>query len=185
LRIIHVFDMFVSRREKWPLVCAAAAAIVSVAALGAVSVASGAAAPSQVVLAYTGVVNTLDPQQSNYGQTELIDSALYDALVTYSSPTKLVGALASSFALAPSATSVSITLRRGASMCGISGSTAVKTLDIANPSSQHISRDQCAQRRITRTRGTRWRSNIWVEYGQGLIGGEFGKRRRGVGSLER
>jgi len=63
--------------------------------------------------AYTGAIDTLDPQQSDYGQTSLIDSALYEPLVTYTSTNHLVGALATSFVLSPSSTSVHITLRSG------------------------------------------------------------------------
>ncbi len=66
-----------------------------------------------MVAAYTGAIDSLDPQQSEYGQTSLVDSALYEPLVTYTSTNRLVGALASSFALSPSATSVRITLRPG------------------------------------------------------------------------
>jgi peptide/nickel transport system substrate-binding protein len=103
------------RNKAAPLV-AGTVLTFSLAGFGALDTTSAVAASSgatSIVMAYTGTVDTLDPQQSDYGQTSLIDSALYDALVTYTPTNHLVGALATSFSLSPSATSVSITLRSG------------------------------------------------------------------------
>jgi peptide/nickel transport system substrate-binding protein len=109
-------------RRRLCLTSAAAVATLGLAACGSTassssssSASSGASASdtSSVVAAYTGAIDTLDPQQSDYGQTSLVDSALYEPLVTYTSTNQLVGDLASSFVLSPSATSVKITLRRG------------------------------------------------------------------------
>lgn len=74
---------------------------------------SGAGKSTAIVAAYTGAVDSLDPQHTDYGQTNLIDSALYEALVTYTPANKLVGGLASTFTLSPRATSVAVTLRPG------------------------------------------------------------------------
>jgi peptide/nickel transport system substrate-binding protein len=72
-----------------------------------------AAASSSIVVAYANAINTLDPQQSNYAQTNYVDSVLYEPLVTYDAQNKLEGVLATEYTLSPDATSVSITLRSG------------------------------------------------------------------------
>lgn len=64
-----------------------------------------------IVMAYSGELQTLDPQQSNYGQTNLLNSGLYETLVTYTEDNELVGLLAEDFAASPDATSVDVTLR--------------------------------------------------------------------------
>jgi peptide/nickel transport system substrate-binding protein len=120
LRTLRIHGGATSRRTRWQL-CAAAVAAVGLAACSSNSTSSsnastsGAAAPksASIVAAYTGAIDTLDPQQSDYGQTSLVDSALYEPLVNYTSTNHLVGDLATSFVLSPSATSVRITLRSG------------------------------------------------------------------------
>lgn len=68
---------------------------------------------TSIVVAYAGPVNTLDPQQSGYGQTGQIVAALYDPLVTFTSDNKLKGVLATEYVLASDAKSVTITLQDG------------------------------------------------------------------------
>jgi peptide/nickel transport system substrate-binding protein len=96
------------------LLTASAAVSVLAACGGSSGAKSGASSQSTaIVAAYTGAVDSLDPQHTDYGQTNLIDSSLYEALVTYTSDNKLVGALASEYSLSPQATSVAVTLRPG------------------------------------------------------------------------
>ncbi|MCW2525500.1 MAG: ddpA 3 [Pseudonocardiales bacterium] len=101
-----------------------ASVLVAVSALAACSSSSsgtdsnesgstGASKSTAIVAAYTGAIDSLDPQHTDYGQTNLIDSAVYEALVTYTSDNKLVSALASQYTLSPQATSVAVTLRPG------------------------------------------------------------------------
>ncbi|MCS5735554.1 ABC transporter substrate-binding protein [Herbiconiux daphne] len=96
-----------------------AGASVALLAAGALAL-SGCAASSQsatpstaVVAAYSGTVDSLDPQHSDYGQTNLIDATLYEPLVTYDADNQLVAGLASTFELSADATSVSIVLNDG------------------------------------------------------------------------
>jgi peptide/nickel transport system substrate-binding protein len=115
LRTLRIHGGATSRPRRWQI-CAAALAAVGLAACSSSSGSgstAGSVAPhlSSLVAAYTGAIDTLDPQQSDYGQTSLVDSALYEPLVTYTPTNQLVGALATSFVLSPSATSVRITLR--------------------------------------------------------------------------
>jgi peptide/nickel transport system substrate-binding protein len=72
---------------------------------------SDAAAKKTIVIANFNEVDTLDPVHADYAQTNIIDGAVYDTLVTYDSSGKVVGKLASSFALSSDATSISFTLR--------------------------------------------------------------------------
>lgn len=87
----------------------------SSATTGSSTAAAAASAPTSATLiaAYTGAVETLDPQQISYGQTSFLDAPLYEALVTYDSNNQLVPGLASTYSLSPTADSVSVTLRSG------------------------------------------------------------------------
>lgn len=74
---------------------------------------SGGGADRTVSVAYGQPLQTLDPVQADQNQVNTIDDLAYDTLVTYDTSNKLVGALASSFTLAPDASAVDITLRPG------------------------------------------------------------------------
>lgn len=108
------------RTPKLGRVAVAGAVAMTVGATAACGTASqdsqqngGPPADRTVVVVYANSINTLDPQASNYAQTNTIDSLVYDSLVTYNSKNQLVGDLATQFKLLPGATSVAITLRTG------------------------------------------------------------------------
>ncbi|WP_009478812.1 ABC transporter substrate-binding protein [Rhodococcus sp. JVH1] len=64
-----------------------------------------------VVLAYQNQISTLDPIRADYAQTNFVDQALYDTLVTYDADNEIVGQLASEFVPSPDARSIQMTLR--------------------------------------------------------------------------
>jgi peptide/nickel transport system substrate-binding protein len=66
-----------------------------------------------VIIGGPGVINTLDPLNSNAVQTGFVNAALYDKLVTYNSADQVVGRLATAFKLSKDAKSISIKLRSG------------------------------------------------------------------------
>ncbi|MGW5641345.1 ABC transporter substrate-binding protein [Saccharopolyspora sp. NPDC003752] len=66
-----------------------------------------------IVVAYNNKINSLDPINVEYQQANVVLQGLYDTLVTYDADQRLVGRLASGFALSPDATAVDITLREG------------------------------------------------------------------------
>jgi peptide/nickel transport system substrate-binding protein len=68
---------------------------------------------STLIVAYNNTINSLDPVNGDYQQSNLVEQALYDTLVIYDTESKLVGRLAEEFALSDDATSVDITLREG------------------------------------------------------------------------
>jgi peptide/nickel transport system substrate-binding protein len=64
-------------------------------------------------VAYNNTVNSVDPVNADFQQSNLVEQVMYDTLVTYDSSNKVVGRLASEFAFAPDASSINITLRSG------------------------------------------------------------------------
>lgn len=68
---------------------------------------------STLIVAYNNTINSLDPVNGDYQQSNLVEQAMYDTLVFYDTDSKLVGRLAEKFALSDDATSVDITLRDG------------------------------------------------------------------------
>jgi peptide/nickel transport system substrate-binding protein len=72
---------------------------------------AGGAAKSTLVVVYNNTINSLDPVNADFQQSNLVEQALYDTLLTYDADNHLVGRLASSFALSSNASSIEITLR--------------------------------------------------------------------------
>jgi peptide/nickel transport system substrate-binding protein len=70
--------------------------------------------PTTLVVAYRNQVTTIDPARANYAQTDSVDQAFYDSLVTYDEKGAIVPSLATSAKLSDDATSVKVTLRDGA-----------------------------------------------------------------------
>lgn len=68
---------------------------------------------STLIVAYNNTINSLDPVNADYQQSNLIEQAVYDTLVIYDTDANLVGRLAETFALSDDASSVDITLREG------------------------------------------------------------------------
>ena len=68
---------------------------------------------STLIVAYNNTINSLDPVNGDYQQSNLVEQAMYDTLVIYDTDANLVGRLAETFALSDDATSVEITLREG------------------------------------------------------------------------
>ena len=68
---------------------------------------------STLIVAYNNTINSLDPVNGDYQQSNLVEQAMYDTLVIYDTDANLVGRLAEKFALSDDATSVEITLREG------------------------------------------------------------------------
>ncbi|MGE3912292.1 MAG: ABC transporter substrate-binding protein [Chloroflexota bacterium] len=75
--------------------------------------ASGGADNSRLVVVYNNTVNSVDPVNADFAQSNLVEQAFYDTLVAYDADNKIVGRLAASFKLASDATAVEITLRSG------------------------------------------------------------------------
>ena len=73
--------------------------------------ADGGPGDRPVVLAYQNQISTLDPIRADYAQTNFVDQALYDTLVTYDADNEIVGQLASEFVPSPDARSIQMTLR--------------------------------------------------------------------------
>jgi peptide/nickel transport system substrate-binding protein len=94
---------------------ALAAALAAATLLAAAPAAAQLAAPREktIIFAQPGVLNTLDPLRADYAQTNIIDNALYDTLVTFDYDKKLVGRLAASFKVADDVRSIDVTLRTG------------------------------------------------------------------------
>ena len=68
---------------------------------------------TNITVVHANSIATIDPIQSEQAETDTVADLLYDPLVTYNSNDVLVGVLASTFTLAPDATSVDVTLRAG------------------------------------------------------------------------
>jgi peptide/nickel transport system substrate-binding protein len=68
---------------------------------------------TRLVVVYNNTVNSIDPVNADFAQSNQIEQAMYDTLVTYDADNKVVGRLAEQFKLAPDAQSVEITLRSG------------------------------------------------------------------------
>ncbi len=94
-------------------VAVSVALALTLTACGTAQPEEGSQSGTPIVVAYSGEVQTLDPQQSSYGQTNLVGSGLYETLVTYTPDNELVGLLAEEFTPSPDATSIDITLRPG------------------------------------------------------------------------
>jgi peptide/nickel transport system substrate-binding protein len=92
-------------------------ALIGAVALGALFAAGAVQAADRantVIISGSGSVNTLDPIAANYFQTNDLTSRLYSPLVTFDAELNVIGALASSFEVAPDATSIAFTIRDGA-----------------------------------------------------------------------
>ncbi|MFN8678774.1 MAG: ABC transporter substrate-binding protein [Thermomicrobiales bacterium] len=68
---------------------------------------------STLIVAYNNTINSLDPVNADYQQSNLVEQAIYDTLVIYDTDANLVGRLAETFELSDDATAVAITLREG------------------------------------------------------------------------
>jgi peptide/nickel transport system substrate-binding protein len=66
-----------------------------------------------IIIGSSGQINTLDPLRSDYSQTNILNSALYDTLVVFDDQKNIVGRLAESFKVADDGKSVAIKLRSG------------------------------------------------------------------------
>jgi peptide/nickel transport system substrate-binding protein len=75
--------------------------------------AASGGANSRLVVVYNNTVNSLDPVNADFAQSNQIEQAMYDTLVNYDAQNKIVGRLAEKFQLAPDAQSIDITLRSG------------------------------------------------------------------------
>lgn len=73
----------------------------------------GQAGGQGLVIGWTTVTNTLDPLHAEATQTNSPDALMYDRLVTYDKSGKVTAGLASEFALAADAKSLTLTLRSG------------------------------------------------------------------------
>ncbi len=106
---------FLRQRASSRILVGAGVAFLAAAALTACSSTSTAkpTAVTSVVAAYSGTIDSLDPQHSDYGQTNLIDTTIYEPLVTFDAHNKMIGKLAKSFSLSSDATAVNIELRSG------------------------------------------------------------------------
>ncbi len=73
---------------------------------------SASKSPSRVTItvAYANGIRTLDPQHANYAMTNMVDSTVYEPLVTFDGSKSVVGVLARSFQVSPDATSIDVTL---------------------------------------------------------------------------
>lgn len=91
------------------MLTACAATVITAAALTAPP-ALAADRDKTIIVGLGGQINTLDPLRADYNQTNTIDSALYDTLVTYEDST-LVGSLASEYAYSDDASAITMTLR--------------------------------------------------------------------------
>ncbi len=114
-----------TRRQVIGALGASVAALLAAACGGSsppTSSVSGSPAPtsnsgtrkSALVVAYNNTVNSLDPVNADFQQSNLVEQALYDTLVTYDTDSKMVGRLASQFSLSDDASSVNVTLRSDA-----------------------------------------------------------------------
>ncbi|BDZ51338.1 hypothetical protein GCM10025867_35790 [Frondihabitans sucicola] len=74
---------------------------------------AGSAASTKLVVAYRNEVTTIDPARADYVQTDTVDQALYDTLVTYDASGTLVSSLATKFRYNSSVDAISVTLKSG------------------------------------------------------------------------
>ncbi|WP_394525502.1 ABC transporter substrate-binding protein [Paenarthrobacter nicotinovorans] len=66
-----------------------------------------------IILAVAGEVTSIDPVNADYSQADMIESTLYDTLVSYDSSGKIVPKLATEFTQSADAKSITIKLRDG------------------------------------------------------------------------
>lgn len=71
----------------------------------------GNGSSSEIDVAYTQPLNTLDPIRADQNQTNSIDDTIYDTLIRFDANSKLVPSVATSYKLGPDAKSISLTLR--------------------------------------------------------------------------
>ena len=106
------------RFHHLPVVALAAPALIVAGCTAGGSDATGqggaASGKTAIVLAFKHEVNTLDPLRADYAMTDMIDDTLYDALVEYDATNKLVGKLASDYAVSADGRSVTFTIRSSA-----------------------------------------------------------------------
>ncbi|MBN9156465.1 ABC transporter substrate-binding protein [Microbacterium sp.] len=76
---------------------------------------SSTAGSTTVVVGFKHEFNTMDPLRADYAQTNMVDNIVYEPLIKFDAAqdNKMVGALASDFAVADDAKSISFTLRDG------------------------------------------------------------------------
>lgn len=91
----------------------AAAALCLLSAGIAVDTASAVTRDKAIIIGSSGQINTLDPLRSDYSQTNILNSALYDTLIAFDEKNNMIGRLAESFKVADDGKSIAMKLRSG------------------------------------------------------------------------